>query len=199
MHKRCITFLDRPFAYCHFENIQSLTTKPGLIRALSEYYTKTDMFRKAGYSVQHSMAMSFMIPVSDSIASSSLNQLKKVFKRIENHHAANESLPLKQMEKNMWIIKPENLNRGQGIEIASKFGEILSHIHGKQQSDLIVVQKYIEKPLLYNGRKFDIRVLALIDDEKNLWLYKPCYLRTSSDKYTLNSSSKYIHLTNNCF
>lgn len=42
-------------------------------------------------------------------------------------------------------------------------------------------------------------MLALIDDEKNLWLYKPCYLRTSSDMYTLNSSSKYIHLTNNCY
>ena len=42
-------------------------------------------------------------------------------------------------------------------------------------------------------------MLALIDDEKNLWLYKPCYVRTSSDKYTLNCNSKFIHLTNNCF
>ena len=53
--------------------------------------------------------------------------------------------------------------------------------------------------MLYEGRKFDIRVLALIDNEKNLYLYKPCYLRTSSDSYTLDNQSKFIHLTNNCF
>lgn len=139
MHRRCLNHIERPFAYCHFEYIHTMTTKPGLIRALKEYYTKTDMFRKAGYTVQHTMAMSFIIPVSDCIASRELNALKKLFKRIENHHAANESLPLKQLEKNMWIIKPENLNRGQGIEIAYKFGEILNHIHTKQHSDLIVV------------------------------------------------------------
>lgn len=62
-----------------------------------------------------------------------------------------------------------------------------------------MVQKYIEKPLLYKNRKFDIRILGLIDNEKNFYLYKPCYLRTSSDDYTLQNHSKYIHLTNNCF
>ena len=53
--------------------------------------------------------------------------------------------------------------------------------------------------MLYKGRKFDIRVLAVIDNFKNLYWYKQCYLRTSSDAYTLDSQSKYIHLTNNCF
>ena len=39
----------------------------------------------------------------------------------------------------------------------------------------------------------------MIDNDRNFYLYKPCYLRTSSDAYTLDSQSKYIHLTNNCF
>jgi len=82
-------------------------------------------------------------------------------------------------------MKPENENRGRGIELATNLQEILIHLHKKANGDTCVVQKYIERPLLYHGRKFDIRVLALIDDEKNLWLYKPCYLRTSSDPYSL--------------
>ena len=61
------------------------------------------------------------------------------------------------------------------------------------------MQKYIERPLLYKGRKFDIRILALIDDKKDLYVYKPCYLRTTSTKYSLKNQSKFIHLTNNCF
>lgn len=69
MYKRCLAHENRPFVYNHFENISCLSTKPGLIRTLSEYYTKTDMFRKAGYNIQHSMAMSFIIPVSDCLAS----------------------------------------------------------------------------------------------------------------------------------
>lgn len=30
-------------------------------------------------------------------------------------------------------------------------------------------------------------------------MYKPCYLRTSSEVYSLQKMNKYIHLTNNCF
>lgn len=67
------------------------------------------------------------------------------------------------------------------------------------KGEKIIVQKYIERPLLFYGRKFDIRVLALIDEQKNFYLYKPCYLRTSSDEYSLTKMNKFIHLTNNCF
>ena len=68
-----------------------------------------------------------------------------------------------------------------------------------KHKETIVVQKYIERPLLFYGRKFDIRVLALIDHKKNLFRYKPCYLRTSSDEYSLSNKSKMVHLTNNCY
>ncbi len=61
-----------------------------------------------------------------------------------------------------------------------------------------VVQKYIERPLLYNGRKFDIRMWSLITWKKELYFYRDGYVRTSSDVYTLDSKLNYVHLTNNC-
>ena len=99
----------------------------------------------------------------------------------------------------MWILKPENENRGRGIELVNSYKDLISKMCGKVQGENFIIQKYIERPLLYYGRKFDIRVLGLIDDDKNFFLYKPCYLRTSSNNYTLSDQSKFIHLTNNCF
>lgn len=62
-----------------------------------------------------------------------------------------------------------------------------------------IVQKYIEKPLLYNRRKFDIRVLALATNEMDLYYYDTGYMRTSSDEYSLDNKNKFVHLTNNCY
>jgi tubulin monoglycylase TTLL3/8 len=64
----------------------------------------------------------------------------------------------------------------------------------------MIVQKYIEKPLLVNNRKFDIRCYGLmtsINGFQKGFFYRDCYFRTSSKEYSIdNLSNKYIHLTN---
>lgn len=62
----------------------------------------------------------------------------------------------------MWLVKPANLNQGRGIEIFRKLSQITQFLGSKPLNSLWVVQKYIEKPLLYHGRKFDIRVWVLV-------------------------------------
>jgi tubulin---tyrosine ligase len=69
------------------------------------------------------------------------------------------------MGKDLWIIKPgENTNRGCGITVCRDLNEIRgivskNQVNGKKRS--YIIQKYCEKPLLYKGRKFDIRLFAL--------------------------------------
>lgn len=68
------------------------------------------------------------------------------------------------------------------------------------KSHRFVVQKYIEKPMLIEGRKFDVRIWVLIDQEMNLYCFKEGYLRLSSEAFTLDDKQiedKYVHLTNN--
>lgn len=63
-----------------------------------------------------------------------------------------------------------------------------------------MVQKYMEKPMLFNGRKFDIRMWVLVTHEMKVFLFREGYLRTSSYNYTLNGdkvTDLNVHLTNN--
>ncbi len=62
------------------------------------------------------------------------------------------------------------------------------------------MQLYITNPLLYNGRKFDIRVFMMVTINngkiKGYW-YQEGYVRTSSFIWNLSEmEDKFIHLTN---
>jgi tubulin--tyrosine ligase len=63
----------------------------------------------------------------------------------------------------MWLIKPAAMNQGKGIELSNSLKEIIRYIASRSPFSTWVVQKYIEKPMLYKGRKFDIRIWATIN------------------------------------
>lgn len=53
------------------------------------------------------------------------------------------------------------------------------------RSNKYVIQKYLERPFLIHGRKFDMRIFALVDHEMNLYFYKEWYIRLSCEQFTL--------------
>ena len=73
----------------------------------------------------------------------------------------------------MWVVKPSSLNRGRKIGIFKHLKNIQDYIFASNSSVRDwVVQKYIEKPLLYNGRKFDIRVWVLVTADFRIFMYR---------------------------
>jgi hypothetical protein len=60
-----------------------------------------------------------------------------------------------------------------------------------------VIQKYIERPMLVNGRKYDIRVWVLLTHEMDLYFFREGYIRTSCEEFNLDKDDLYVHLTNN--
>lgn len=123
---------------------------------------------------------------------------------------------------NYWILKPNDLCQGQGIKISNN-NEYLYNISKKYFSGAekniknnesvkndkikrkkrkpylissLILQKYLEHPLLYNNRKFDIRVWVLIDHLANAYIFKEGHLKASSESYTLDNISTFGHLTN---
>ena len=66
----------------------------------------------------------------------------------------------------------------------------------KYQSSIIIIQKYIERPYLYKGRKCDIRIWVLITHKMEAYIFKEGHLKASSVNYDTETFDSFVHLTN---
>ena len=103
------------------------------------------------------------------------------------------------------IVKPgEFSNRGNGIAMVFdriELKEAVSKLIEKRKStSWVIVQQYINKPLLFKSRKFDIRCYALVTKlfhAVHFFWYKDGYARTSSFEFDPNIKDNLkVHLTN---
>ena len=109
---------------------------------------------------------------------------------ISNTESNNE--PFNNNEKLLTYNNYMN-NTNYNININSKKKIIRSRMYCTNE---IIVQKYLDNPLLYKNRKFDIRCFVLLDFNYNLFFCREGHLKGSSELYNLNNSNKYIHITN---
>lgn len=54
----------------------------------------------------------------------------------------------------------------------NNWDNLFNFVNSKPAGTQWVVQKYIERPLLYRGRKFDIRVWAIMTTRNEVYFYK---------------------------
>ena len=96
-----------------------------------------------------------------------------------------------------WILKSVDMSRGRGITISDDLQTILKRCAAKDFR--LIVQRYVERPLLVRQRKFDIRQWVLVTSVNPLvvWMYSNYYLRFSSKEYTTGDlADAEVHLTN---
>eukprot|EP01022_Parablepharisma_sp_SALTPOND_P029652 TRINITY_DN742_c1_g1_i13.p2 TRINITY_DN742_c1_g1~~TRINITY_DN742_c1_g1_i13.p2 ORF type:complete len:1190 (+),score=82.88 TRINITY_DN742_c1_g1_i13:407-3976(+) len=167
----------------HMEGAMSLGNKKSLYKNLKKYYA---FLHKDLNSI---IPLTFHIKTT--AADPQFTKFKQAFTQLELENGS---------DHNIWIVKPgENSNRGKSIIVSKSLSEIEQFIAVKSRNHTLIIQKYIERPLLFHGRKFDIRCFALLTSVNGLvkgYFYKEGYLRTSSKKFTLGSLKRAVHLTN---
>uniref|UniRef100_A0A7S0PTM5 Tubulin--tyrosine ligase-like protein 9 n=2 Tax=Coccolithus braarudii TaxID=221442 RepID=A0A7S0PTM5_9EUKA len=107
----------------------------------------------------------------------------------------------------IWIMKPIGKAQGKGIFLFSKLSQITEWKKDHKwkpdspQAETYVVQRYLENPMLIGGKKFDLRIYALVTSFMPLvvYLYRSGFARFSSFRYNTNQKNlgdTYVHLTN---
>ncbi|KAJ8352745.1 hypothetical protein SKAU_G00242210 [Synaphobranchus kaupii] len=93
-----------------------------------------------------------------------------------------------------WIIKPPASARGIGIQVIHKWSQLPNRRP-------LLVQKYLHKPYLISGNKFDLRIYVYVScyDPLRVYIFTDGLVRFASCKYSSSMkslSNKFMHLTN---
>ncbi|XP_023120261.3 protein polyglycylase TTLL10 isoform X2 [Amphiprion ocellaris] len=179
-------------------NNKVLTTKIGLLSSLREYERVSSKV-KHGQGLRR-LSMEDFIPTTYRM---DLRDEREAFFAQQEGVSNNES--------RMWICKPTGMNQGKGIfllknqEDVSAFRLKLQHMedcqaNGKvyhRQTQAHIVQHYIQRPLLLNRKKFDVRSYLLIAcTAPYMVFFRHGYVRLTCDLYDPSSSNLSAHLTN---
>ncbi|KAM4697552.1 tubulin monoglutamylase TTLL4 [Rhinophrynus dorsalis] len=93
-----------------------------------------------------------------------------------------------------WIVKPPASARGMGIQVIHKWSQL-------PRKRPLLVQRYLHKPYLISGSKFDLRIYVYVTsyDPLRIYLFTDGLVRFASCKYSPSMKSlgnKFMHLTN---
>ena len=171
----------------------SLTSKDGSLKALVEYYRCQDL--NPWYYIPLSFAVPNMkLHKAEPTSSPAWRSVKQAHDLVSR--GVDPRVPPEQSGRNLWLLKPTNGSGGEGICIAAELDE-LERLLGAAKSSAhgFIAQKYLEEPLLYEGRKFDLRVWAVLASDVGsqhglrVYAYREGYARTSSEPFSLPARS----------
>ncbi|XP_030065121.1 tubulin monoglutamylase TTLL4 [Microcaecilia unicolor] len=93
-----------------------------------------------------------------------------------------------------WIVKPPASARGIGIQVIHKWSQL-------PKRRPLLVQRYLHKPYLISGSKFDLRIYVYVTsyDPLRIYVFTDGLVRFASCKYSSSTktlNNKFMHLTN---
>ena len=155
----------------HFPNHYELTRKDLLVKNLKR--TRRNLVR----SGQHEEAMRYGFFPATFVLPGEYGLFLEEFKRSGGAS---------------WIMKPIGKAQGRGIFLFNRLSQVSDwkkdHRWSKEavQAETYVAQRYIDRPYLVGGKKFDMRLYMLVTSSSPLvcWLYRDGFCRFSAQRYS---------------
>ena len=156
----------------HIPTTCSLTKKDSLVRLIRKS-------RSVHGRIYNFMPQSFILP-------------SEYCKFVREYSKQQEDTDGSGGEKHVWIMKPADSSCGRKIFLMRELSEL-------SYDEQYIIQRYIPKPHLIGGYKWDLRVYALVTQGHPLkvYVYEEGIVRFGTEKYDCsNLDNLYAHLTN---
>ena len=88
--------------------------------------------------------------------------------------------------ENTWILKPVNMTRSMDMIVTDNLDQIIRNVETGPK----ICQKYLNKPLLFNKKKFDLRFIILLKKlvPRDLYIYdKVFWVRAANNDFNVDS------------
>ncbi|MBN3307334.1 TTL10 polyglycylase, partial [Amia calva] len=187
-------------------NNKVLTTKIGLLTSLREYERVTNKVKQGR---GHSTGCPVLIMRFPHRCLTMEEFFPETFRM--DLREEREAFFAQYEEGQVWICKPTGLNQGRGIFLLRSGDDVVTfrnRLQGGEDSQqgrktayrspqARIAQRYIQNPLLLEGKKFDIRSYFLIaSTTPYMVFFRHGYVRVTCDPYDPNSADLSAHLTN---
>jgi len=158
--------------------------------------------------------------VTDFVDTSALGNKRKLYKNLLKYaksklitltylpktysFTTNNTLKFKKpsfWKHNEWILKPEFGMRSEGIGRVRNYNEMTKWLEQYKKESKWIIQKYINKPLLYHNKKFHFRVYAFIlryGKKFDAYVYPSGYMYVANKEYIPDKFDIHTHITTSC-
>ena len=137
---------------------------------------------------------------SEKVTKSQINTMSNNIKIISTKDLKNKIKTKKKLDLKKEHSKKKNFSQSpknlRNIINSYKQYKLFSNNPKTYQNSSVILQKYIEKPLLYKGRKCDMRLWVMLTWDFNVYLFKEGHFKATSVPFDINSQNAYVHLTN---
>lgn len=98
----------------------------------------------------------------------------------------------------LFIVKPSLTNKGAEISIVKNLAEVAAAVQRERAIGQWVIQRYVDRPLLLNRRKFHLRVYVLADAALSVHVFGDALVLSAVNPYDAEDqgADRFAHITN---
>ena len=98
----------------------------------------------------------------------------------------------------LFILKPSLTNKGADVAVLSTLTDVAAAVRRERSLGQWVLQRYVDRPLLLEGRKFHLRVYVLADGALSVYTWGDALVLSAVAPYSAadGGANRFAHLTN---